>query len=310
MPLTRDEIREHIGSYEAQLYRILDPNRTELLFNGDWLGSQTFSDVIKLASEYTVARLLERDDFADRFARHEPIGVHELLYPLCQGYDSVAMRADVELGGSDQRFNILVGRDLQRTHRQEPQVVMLMPILVGTDGVQKMSKSLGNYIGIDEPPSEQFGKIMSIDDAHMDSFFRLCTDVDLSEIDALIGGVDSGEVHPMDAKYWLAREIVTLYHGDDAAAEAEDAFRQVFSERGVPDDVADVSVPAAGLTIVGLVTTVGFASSNRDARQLISEGAVSIDGEPMREPNAEIVPVDGALLRVGKRRFARLRVEA
>ena len=312
--LTRAQIEEHVRTYEQQLYRILDPDRTELLYNGDWLGPMSFADVVKLASQYTVARLMERDDFAKRFDTGQPIGVHELLYPLCQGQDSVAIRADVELGGTDQKFNNLVGRDLQRAAGQAPQSVMLMPLLVGLDGVEKMSKSLGNYIGVNEPPQEQFGKVMSLSDDLMEPYFQLATLVPLDEVATLLAGVDSGDVHPMDAKFRLAREIVTLYYDEAAADQAEAHFKQVFRSRDVPDDMPDVLVEGGALEdgslrITALVNLAGFASSNRESRQLVEQGAVSIDGERVSDPSTQITPREGAVLKVGKRRFARIRIE-
>ncbi|MBT3269154.1 tyrosine--tRNA ligase [Candidatus Poribacteria bacterium] len=311
--LTREQIEEHVRTYEAQLYRILDPDRTELLYNGDWLGPMSFGDVVKLSSQYTVARLLERDDFANRYATGQPIGLHEFLYPLCQGHDSVAIRADVELGGTDQKFNNLVGRDLQRAAGQPPQAVMLTPLLVGLDGVEKMSKSLGNYIGIDEPPTEQFGKAMSLADDLMEPFFRLATLVPLDEVDAIIAAVSSGDMHPMDAKFRLAREIVTEYYDAEAAEHAEAEFKRVFRSHDAPDDMPDVAVGGDAiedgtLRITELVNLAAFATSNRESRQLVEQGAVSIDGERVADPNARVTPREGAVLKVGKRRFARIRL--
>jgi tyrosyl-tRNA synthetase len=309
--LTREQIEENVRTYEQQLYRILDPDKTEMLYNGDWLGTMSFADVVKLSSKYTVARLLERDDFAKRYASGQPIGVHELLYPLCQGQDSVAIRSDVELGGTDQKFNNLVGRDLQRAAGQDPQAVMLMPLLVGLDGVEKMSKSLGNFIGIDEPAGEQFGKVMSLADDLMEPYFRLATLVPLDEVESIVKGVQSGDMHPMDAKFRLAREIVTLYYDEAAAEKAEEGFKRVFRSRDVPEDMPDLVVAEDALEdgairITALVALAGFASSNRESRQLVQQGAVSIDGERVSDPMAAITPTEGAVLKVGKRRFARI----
>lgn len=311
--LTREEIEANVRTYQQQLYRILDPARTELYYNGDWFLKMTFPDVIRLASQYTVARVLERDDFSKRFAEGLPIGIHELLYPLCQGYDSVQIRADIELGGTDQKFNNLVGRDLQRAAGQDPQVVLLMPLLVGTDGTEKMSKSLGNYIGIAEPPEEQFGKLMSIPDELMESYYRLCTDVPEEEIEAIFRGIAQGTVHPMDAKLRLAREVVTLYHGEGAARAAEEEFKRVFRHHELPEEIPELIVPLEELQegriwIVRLIRLAGFAASNQEARTLIAQGAVSLDGERITDPNLDLEPKDGAVLRVGKRRFARVRL--
>lgn len=311
--LSRDEVVEHVRSYEQQLYRILDPERTELAYNSDWLASMRFTDVVELASQYTIARLLERDDFAKRYEAQRPIFLHELLYPLCQGYDSVAIRADVELGGTDQKFNNLVGRDLQKNAGQEPQMVMLMPLLVGTDGAEKMSKSLGNYVGIDEPPIEQFGKIMSIPDDIMEQYYRLATDASPEEITAVMKRLGAGEAHPMNAKLDLALRVVSLYHGDVAAQRAEGEFTAIFRRHQTPVEMpeVDVSCDLAGddeIWIVRLVTRAGFASSNRQARQLVEQGAVSIDGKRIGNSTAQVRPANGSVLKVGKRRFARLLV--
>ena len=311
--LSRDEVVEHVRSYERQLYRILDPERTELAYNSDWLAPMRFADVVALGSQYTIARLLERDDFAKRYQAQQPIFLHEFLYPLCQGYDSVAIRADVELGGTDQKFNNLVGRDLQRNAGQEPQMVMLMPLLVGTDGVEKMSKSLGNYVGIDEPPAEQFGKIMSISDDIMEQYYRLASDLPPDEVSATMERLADGKLHPMKAKLELARRIVALYHGAAAGNRAEAEFISVFRQRRTPDDMPEVDVTAdlAGgeIWIVRLVARVGFAPSNREARQLVGQGAVSIDGTRIGNAAAQVRPANGSVLKVGKRRFARLLVQ-
>ncbi len=312
--LTREQIEANVRTYEQQLYRILDPDRTELLYNGDWLGAMSFADVVQLCSKYTVARLLERDDFANRYGAGQPIGVHELLYPLCQGQDSVAIRADIELGGTDQKFNNLVGRDLQRADGQEPQVVMLTPLLVGLDGVEKMSKSLGNFIGVDEPPSEQFGKVMSLADHLMEPFFRLATLVPMDEVRSMAVAVASSDMHPMDAKFRLAREIVALYYDEAAAEKAEEEFKRVFRSRDVPEDMPDLAVPQDALEdgairITALVVLAGFASSNRESRQLVQQGAVSIDSERVSDPMVPITLAESSVLKVGKRRFARITLE-
>ena len=311
--LSRDQVVEHVRSYERQLYRILDQERTELAYNADWLAPLQFTDVVALASQYTIARLLERDDFAQRYRARQPIFLHEFLYPLCQGYDSVAIRADVELGGTDQKFNNLVGRDLQRNAGQEPQMVMLMPLLVGTDGVEKMSKSLGNYIGIDEPPAEQFGKIMSISDDLIEPYFRLASDVLPDEVAATMQRLAAGQAHPMETKLALARRIVSLYHGTAAGERAEAEFTALFRERRTPHEMPEVDVRAdlsgGAVWVVQLIGQAGFAASNREARQLVEQGAVSIDGERIGDPGAQVRPADGSVLKVGKRRFARLRTE-
>ena len=303
--LPREEIERNVRSYEQQLYRILDPERTEISYNGDWLAPMRFADVIRLASQTTVARLLERDDFAKRMAEEQPVFMHELLYPLCQGWDSVQIESDIELGGSDQKFNNLVGRDLQRSAGQEPQLVMLLPLLVGTDGTEKMSKSLGNYIGIDEPPNEQFGKIMSIPDELTAPYLELATDAPAAEVAAAKAGAQ-----PMEAKLALAKRVVEIYRGEEAAQEAAAHFAATVRRREQPSDMPELDaadlLEDGEIWIVKLVAAAGFASSNSEARNLIRQGAVSIDGERIQDPNAQARPKNGAVLKVGKRRFARI----
>ena len=308
--LMRDQVVEHVRSYERQLYKILDRDRTEIVYNSDWLGTMRFSDVVGLASQYTVARILERDDLSKRYAAKQPIFVHELMYPLCQGHDSVMIRADIELGGTDQKFNNLVGRDLQRNAGQDPQVVMLMGLLVGTDGVEKMSKSLGNYVGIDEAPAEQFGKLMSIPDELIAQYYELASDVPMEELSRLAARLEEGAEHPMDAKSRLARRVVEMYHGAAAAKKAEAEFTSVVRERNTPEDMPQVDVTGdlddEKIWIVRLLSLAGFSSSNREARQLVEQGAVSIDGVRIAEPSAQVRPAHGSVLKVGKRRFARI----
>jgi tyrosyl-tRNA synthetase len=299
--LTRAEVEANARTYQEQLFRILDPAKTVVHFNGDWLGRMNFADVIALASQYTVAQTLEREDFAQRLAAKKPIGLHEILYPLCQGQDSVAIRADVELGGSDQRFNNLVGRELQRTNGQEPQVVLLMPLLVGTDGVQKMSKSLGNYIGINEPPKEMFGKVMSIPDSAMRDYFTLCTEAPLSEIEALLAG------HPMEAKKRLACDIVAQYCGPDAAREAQASFEKQFSRREMPDEMPEIALPEREIGIVELLRA-GFNVTGGEAKRLLAQNAVSVGEARVTDPNARILPRNGMVIKLGKRRYARVKL--
>ncbi len=299
--LSRAQIEENARTYQEQLFRILAQSRTTIHFNGDWLGKMTFSDVIQLAAKYTVAQTLEREDFATRLAEHKPLGLHEILYPLAQGQDSVAIQADIELGGTDQRFNNLVGRELQRANGQEPQVVLLMPLLVGTDGTQKMSKSLGNYIGINEPPHEMFGKVMSLPDEVMRAYFTLCTDVPEAEIEALLGG------HPMQAKKRLGREIVAQYHDAGAADEAQAAFEKQFSRGETPDEIEEYETDGYARPLTALLREC-FGISGGEARRLVEQGAVSIDGERLRDANAPFTPRDDAVIKLGKRRYARLKV--
>jgi tyrosyl-tRNA synthetase len=306
-PLTAEEVRDNARTYEEQYSKILDRSRTRVVFNSEWLGAMSFYDVVQLTSRGTVARLLERDEFAKRFAEARPIACHELLYPFCQAYDSVQLEADVEMGGTDQRFNILMGRDLQREYGQEPQVALFMPLLVGLDGVQKMSKSLGNYIGISEPPAQIFGKAMSISDSMMPAYYELATDVPMEEVKNLLAG------HPMEAKKRLARTIVAMYHGEAAADEAQAGFERVFSQRELPTEMPDVDVPTGELKEDGtiwigrLLTLAGMAGSTREARRLVEGGGVTLSDEKITDPNADVAVSDGAVLRVGRRRFVRIR---
>lgn len=304
--LTPEQIAENAATYKEQFSKILDPEKTEVRFNSEWLGQMSFADVITLASRTTVARTMERDDFEKRYREGLPIGLHELLYPLMQGYDSVALKADVEMGGTDQKFNNLVGRTLQKEYDQTPQVVFLMPILEGLDGVQKMSKSLGNYIGITEPPTEMYGKAMSIPDELMRRYFELCTDVAMIEVDRRLK-----EDHPRDTKRSLARELVRIYHGEEAAQAADDEFIRVFSQRGLPDEMPTVELAASDLQegaifIVKLVVAANLAPSNKEARRKVEQGAVSLDGEKITV--VENIPVtSGQVLKVG-RHHVRLQV--
>ncbi|HEX8833112.1 MAG TPA: tyrosine--tRNA ligase [Abditibacteriaceae bacterium] len=300
--LTREQVEANAKTYQEQLFRILDADKTTVHFNGDWLGKMGFAEVIQLAAKYTVAQTLEREDFAQRLEASKPIGLHEILYPLCQGQDSVAIRSDVELGGSDQRFNNLVGRELQRADGQEPQVVLLMPLLVGTDGAQKMSKSLGNYIGINEAPNEMFGKVMSIPDDAMRTYYTLCTEVPEAEIDALLAG------HPMDAKKRLGREIVAQYHSEEAGVGAQDAFEKQFSRGEIPDEMPEV-VLQSGEKYNGIsLLRECFAVSGGEARRMVGQGAVTLDGEKISDPTTDLTVNDGAIVKMGKRKWARIKL--
>ncbi|GEA16137.1 MAG: tyrosyl-tRNA synthetase [Moorella sp. (in: firmicutes)] len=306
--LSEAEVLANAETYKEQIFKILDPARTEVTFNSQWLARLTFADVIQLAAKITVARMLEREDFARRYQDNRPISVHEFFYPLMQGYDSVALGADVELGGTDQKFNLLMGRQLQREYGQEPQVAMMMPILPGLDGVQKMSKSLGNYIGINEPAKEMYGKTMSLPDELMLTYFELVTAVPLEELETIRQGLASGSLHPRDVKMRLAREIVGLYHGEAAAREAEKEFRQVFQLGDLPEEMPEVIVQEARMWLPRLMVQAGLAPSTSEARRLIRQGAVKLNGERLLDPDAEIAVHDGQVLQAGKRKFARLRV--
>jgi tyrosyl-tRNA synthetase len=311
-PLTDAQVRQNAETYKRQIHKILDPARTIVEYNSRWGKALGAEGLLRLAARATVARMLERDDFAKRFADGRPIGIHEFMYPLLQGYDSVALRADVELGGTDQKFNLLVGRELQREEGQEPQVIMTLPILEGLDGVHKMSKSLDNYIGIDEPPQTIFGKAMSIPDALTLRYMELATAIPRERIAELRAGLDGGTVHPRDAKILLATALVSQYHSPADAAVAAGWFARTFSQRAFPPDAPSVSVPAETREADGtvrlsrLLTAIGAAASGSDARRLIRQGGVEVDGEVVRDEEARIPVAGERRLRVGKRRFFRV----
>ena len=309
--LTREEIDRNAETYRRQAFKILDPARTLVEFNYRWLGALSSEDWVRLASRYTVARILERDDFTRRFKANQPIGIHEFLYPLAQAYDSVALKADVEMGGTDQKFNLLVGREIMREYGLEPQVVLTMPLLEGLDGVEKMSKSLGNYVGIEEPPREIFGKILSISDDLMWRYHELCTDLTLAEIVDLKKRVTSGELHPKQAKVGLAKRIVADFHSASAAEAAEAEFNRVFVGRGAPDEVEEVTLRCESkpVWLPKLLVTLKLAKSHGEASRLIAQGGVTLDGKRVEEGRAELkadIPVEH-LVKVGKRRFVRVR---
>jgi tyrosyl-tRNA synthetase len=309
--LGHEEVIRNAKTYEEQFFKVVDRDRTEVRFNGEWFGKMTFMDIMGLAARVTVARLLERDDFASRYEKNLPISLHELYYPLMQAYDSVAIRADVELGATEQKFNLLMGRHFQQMHGQEPQVVLTLPILTGTDGVQRMSKSLGNYIGIAESPSQIFGKMMSIPDSLVMSYFELLTAISPSELKKRSRGLESGEVHPRDLKSELAGIIVETYHGKEAAAGAREEFDRVFRDRGLPDEVPSFELKAPGgrLWIVNILKETELASSGSEARRLVRQGAVEVDGTRVTDEEAEVSldQTREVLIRVGKRRFARVK---
>jgi len=309
--LSKEEVRRNAETYKQQIFKILDPKKTIVDFNSRWCAPLTFEDVLDITSRYTVARMLERDDFYNRYQQGKPITMMEFLYPLVQGYDSVALKADVEMGGTDQKFNLLVGRDLQREYGQEPQVVITMPLLVGTEGKEKMSKSLGNYIGINEPPEEIYGKTMSISDELIYPYFELATDVPASELRAVRKDLDDPKISPMNVKKRLARKLAAMYHGEPAAQEAERKFKAEVQEKGVPEDIAEYIVPESGAVwIVKLVRDSGLAASNSEARRLIQQGAVSVDGQRVTDPNREVEIEGSEILKGGKRRFVRLQRKA
>jgi tyrosyl-tRNA synthetase len=308
--LTREQIAANAETYKRQIFKLLDPESTVIDFNARWLGALSSEEWIRLAARVTLAQMLERDDFRNRLEAGEPISLHELLYPVAQAYDSVALKADVELGGTDQLFNLLVGRDLMGKLGLQAQIVMTLPLLEGLDGVEKMSKSLGNYVAVEDPPDEMFGKLMSISDVLMWRYWTLLTDLDPGEVAALQKGVTSGARHPMDVKFSLARAITTDFHGAEAAAAAEAHFRTVHQRRETPDEVAEARLPAGAepLPLVKVLVTAGLSPSNSDARRLLQQGGVKLDGEAVSDPFATVTPTAGRsyLVQVGKRRFARI----
>ncbi len=312
-PLTREEVLENAETYEEQVFKILDRDKTVLDFNSRWLDALSSQEWIRLCAKYTVARMLERDDFSKRIAAQRPISIHELLYPLAQAYDSVFLKADIELGGTDQKFNLLVGRDIQREFGQQPQVLLMTPILEGLDGVEKMSKSLGNDIGIKEAAQEIYGKVMSISDSLMWNYYELLTDLPQDEIQGLRSKVESGSVHPMKAKGDLAFRLVSDLHSGQAAREVQEQFTRVFQQGEEPEEMPTFQVQTGGgpVALPDLIAQVDFASSKSEARRLIRQAAVSIDGEKIPDPSYQIDPKQkpAFILRVGRLRFGRIKLE-
>ena len=310
--LTREEVIENAETYKKQVFKILDPQKTVIDFNSRWLGSLSSQDWIGLCARYTLARMLERDDFARRISSNQPISIHELLYPLAQAYDSVFLEADFELGGTDQKFNLLVGRDIQREFGQEPQVLVMTPILEGLDGVEKMSKSLGNYIAIDEGPEEIYGKIMSISDSLMWRYHELLTDLPVEDIQKLRAKTDSEELHPMQVKADLAFQIVKDFHSDKAAQTAQQHFARVFQQRQIPEEIPTFEIRSEGkpVPLSEVISQTKFASSKAEARRLIRQGGISIDGGKIQDPAHRVQPKEKPefILRVGKRKFGRIKL--
>ncbi|MFW2438238.1 MAG: tyrosine--tRNA ligase [Arenicellales bacterium] len=308
-PLTRDEVIENAVTYEQQIYKILDPEKTIVMFNSSWMGEMSAADMIQLAGKHTVARMLERDDFSKRYSGGLPIAIHEFLYPLVQGYDSVAMKADVELGGTDQKFNLLVGRELQRQYGQNPQVILTMPILEGLDGVQKMSKSLDNYIGISDRPGDMFGKLMSISDDLMWRYFELLSFQPMEVIDGWKKEVSEG-LNPRDVKFRLGQEIVARFHSQKDAEAAQQEFINRFRKGDMPDEIPEKTVQSRDgeLPIANLLKDAGLTQSTSDALRMIRQGAVKIDGEKVSDTKLEIKAGSTHIYQVGKRRFARVTV--
>lgn len=303
--LTEEQVMANAATYQEQIFKVLDKNKTVVHFNSEWLMKLNLVDVLGLAGKYTVARMLERDDFSKRYQEGLPIGIHEFMYPLMQGYDSVVLKADVELGGTDQKFNLLVGRNLQREYGIEPQIALMMPILEGTDGVQKMSKSLGNYIGINEEPYEMFGKTMSITDNLICRYFELVTRVDMQEIKTMQENMDNGSLNPRDAKIRLAKEIITIYHSSEEAQKAEEKFKLVFSQGNIPDDIDEVTVEDNEIWLPRFLHENNMVSSTSDGRRMLEQGAVKVNGVKQVEEN--LVIEDGQVVQVGKRKFIKIR---
>ncbi|MES2855920.1 MAG: tyrosine--tRNA ligase [Bdellovibrionota bacterium] len=313
--LTKEEVKENAKSYVSQAYKILDEAKCELAWNASWFDQMRPADMIKIASNYTVARMLERDDFEKRYKGGVPIAIHEFLYPLVQGYDSVALKADVELGGTDQKFNLLVGRDLQRVYGQEPQCIMTMPLLEGLDGVQKMSKSADNYIGVEEAPRDMFGKTMRISDELMMRYYELLTDVPAAEIADLKAQMKAG-LNPRNVKVRLAKEFVTRFHGAAAGEAAVEEFDRIFVNKGIPDEMPEFKAPASKfaveIDVAGLLKEFDLVPSTSEARRLIQSNAVEIAGAKVTQPRATFAfkPGTEVIIKVGKKKFAKLRIEA
>ena len=312
-PLTFEEAQENAKSYWEQARKILDPNKTKIVHNSEWLQKMNFDDVIKLSSKYTVARMLERDDFTKRFQGGIPISMHELLYPLAQAMDSVAIESDVELGGTDQKFNLLVGRDIQREYNIEPQVILTMPLLVGTDGTEKMSKSYGNYIGIADSPKDIYGKSLSIPDDLIYTYYELGTDIDAEALHRIKIALEDSNTNPRDIKRELARKFVEMYHSPEDAKTAEEEFDKIFINKGIPDDISELKITDKKIVIIDLIMKANFAPSRGEARRLIVQGGVSIlpadqagEGNKIEDPKALIEILDGSVLKVGKRKFIKL----
>ena len=307
-PLTLEDVARNADTYKEQIFKILDPEKTTVVFNSTWLGKLTSYDMIKLASQLTVARMLEREDFKVRFENEKPISIHEFMYPLIQGYDSVALEADVELGGTDQLFNLLMGRDLQRSWNQEPQVVVTMPLLEGLDGVNKMSKSLGNYIGITESADDIYGKVLSISDTLMFRYYELLSDLSATEIEILAKDMQEGKMHPKEVKKKLARELTSRFYGKEGSASAEKSFEQVFKHHGIPENIPELILQKTDgeIWLPKLLVEANLTKSTSEARRLIKQQAVTLDGEKILDSEFSVQPDQDVLIKVGKRRFVKV----
>lgn len=309
--LTKEELMANAETYKKQVFKILDPETTEVRFNSEWFETMNAADMIRLCAQYTMARIMEREDFRNRYQNNLPISIHEFLYPLVQGYDSVALRADVELGGHDQIFNLFVGRDIQRAYGQESQVIVTVPLLEGTDGVNKMSKSYGNYVGIDEPPDTMFGKLMSISDELMVKYYELLSDISLDELNALKKGIENGTIHPRDAKVNFAKEIITRFHDRDAAEAAHQNFEKMFRDREVPDDIEVVTMKRSDMDkwLPKLLVAIGMVSSTSEGKRMIQQGGVSINGVKALSDEISVEGLHDLVIKVGKRKFKKIILE-
>lgn len=303
--LSHDDVMAHARTYQEQFFKILDEQKTQVRFNGDWFSKMNFAEIMNLASKFTVARMLERDDFAKRYGNQLPISIHEFFYPLMQGYDSVEIKADVELGATEQKFNLVIGRNIQKEFGQEPQVILTLPVLEGLDGKQRMSKSLGNYIGIDEAPAEMFGKTMSLPDEMILRYFELVSDVNSAELKKIKSDLDNPQTNPRDIKQHLGRTLVRMYHNQDAALKAQADFKQVFVNKKVPDVMPEIKISLSEMRIDELMLQTKTAESKGQARRLVQGGGVSIDGEKISDPFAVIKIKAGQVLKVGKRKFVK-----
>lgn len=309
--LTPEEIKENSNTYAEQVFKVLDSEKTKIVYNSEWLGQLTPQEFIKLTAQYTVARMLERDDFEKRYKSGVAISIHEFIYPLAQGYDSVALSSDLELGGTDQKFNLLVGRDLQRSYGQEPQCILTMPILEGLDGVQKMSKSLGNYISVIDTPTDMFGKCMRVSDELMFRYYELLTDITTEELQALKSEVRAGSKHPREVKVNLAKFLVARFHSEKAADQAEVEFNRIFVSKGLPDEIPEELVnPVNQIWVCQLLSNLGLTSSNSEARRMIQGGGVEFDGEKLKDPQLKLDLKEGSehLIKVGKKKFLKLKI--
>lgn len=311
--LSEEDVQENAKTYIDQLFKVLDPVKTEIHYNSMWLGPLTFSDVIELAAKTTVARMLEREDFSKRYVEGQPISIHEFFYPLMQGYDSVALKSDVELGGTDQTFNLLMGRQLQKEFDQEEQVILTMPLLEGLDGVKKMSKSLGNYIALADSPNEMYGKAMSISDELMVKYFDLVTTISIDEVKILEKGLKDGSIHPRDAKMLLGHTLVKMYHGEEEAWKAQNHFKTVFQKRVIPDDITEVPVSPSDLEngeiwVVPLLVKLQLVASNAEARRMVQQGGVRVNQEKLEDVDARVKVEEGMVVQVGRRKFVKVKM--